>query len=42
MLYYDAALRRRRRQRAENLVDSNQAFAGGEGAKSWMKQLESD
>ncbi|CAD5107239.1 hypothetical protein PSEWESI4_01510 [Pseudomonas carbonaria] len=39
LLLYEAELRRRRRERAEVLVDMNLAFAGGKGAEQHLKQL---
>jgi len=39
LLYYEAELRRQRRQRAEFLVDANMAFAGGKDAEQHLKKL---
>lgn len=38
-LYYEAELRRRKRERAEALVDVNMAFAGGKEAEQHLKKL---
>lgn len=39
LLYYDAELRRTRRERAEQLVDMNLAFAGGKTAEAHQRDL---
>lgn len=39
LLHYEAELRRRRRERAEMLVDMNLAFAGGDAATKHLKDL---
>lgn len=40
LLHYDAELRRRRRERAESLIDANVAFAGGKDAEQHLKTLQ--
>ncbi len=40
LLLYDAELRRRRIERAENLLDANAAFAGGKAAEGQLRQLQ--
>ena len=40
MLLYEAELRRRKRERAEDLIDLNHAFAGGEHATQQLKKLQ--
>lgn len=42
LLHYGAELRRRRRERAEQLMDVNLAFAGGKEAEQHMKGLQKD
>jgi len=39
LLYYEAELRRQRRERADRLVDINLAFAGGKEAEQHLKEL---
>lgn len=39
LLHYEAELRRRRRERAEALIDANLAFAGGKEAEKHLTQL---
>lgn len=39
LLHYEAELRRRRRERAEALMDMNKAFAGGKEAEQHLKGL---
>lgn len=39
LLHYESVLLRERRQRAERLVDANQAFCGGKGAEQHLKML---
>lgn len=39
MLFYEAELRRRRRERAEALVDINHALSGGQGASQHLREL---
>jgi hypothetical protein len=39
LLHYEAELRKRRRERAEFLVDMNLAFAGGDAASKHLKNL---
>lgn len=40
MLLYEAEIRRRRRERAENLSDTNIAFAGGDAATKRFEELQ--
>lgn len=40
LLLYDAELRRRKRERAENLIDLNHAFAGGKHTEGHLKTLQ--
>ncbi|WP_220814083.1 hypothetical protein [Pseudomonas paralcaligenes] len=40
LLLYEAELRRRRRERAEALMDVNLAFAGGDAATAHLKELQ--
>ncbi|WP_269769031.1 hypothetical protein [Zobellella denitrificans] len=42
MLYFDAAQRRIRHQRAAHLVDTNLAFAGGAQAEQVLHKLQQD
>ncbi len=39
LLHLDAVERRRRRERAERVIDLNQAFAGGKDATAHIKKL---
>lgn len=39
LLYYEAELRRQRRERAERMTDINLAFAGGKDAEQHQKAL---
>lgn len=40
LLLHEAELRRRKRQRAEDLIDINHAFAGGDHASRQLKKLQ--
>lgn len=40
LLLYEAEIRRRRRERSENLSDINLAFAGGDAATARFKELQ--
>ncbi len=40
LLLHEAELRRRKRQRAEDLIDINHAFAGGDHASQQLKKLQ--
>ena len=39
LLHYEAELRRRRRERAETMMDMNMAFAGGKEAERLLQGL---
>ncbi|MDH1681136.1 hypothetical protein N5E30_06005 [Pseudomonas chengduensis] len=39
LLHYNAQVRRRNRERAENFIDINLAFAGGDKAQEHFKGL---
>ncbi|WP_177408613.1 hypothetical protein [Pseudomonas sp. M30-35] len=41
LLLFEAELRARRQERAEALIDTNNAFAGGETANKHLKDLTS-
>ncbi|BBT16224.1 hypothetical protein WP8S17C03_22730 [Metapseudomonas otitidis] len=40
LLLYEAEIRRRERERVENLVDANMAFAGGKDAEQHVRGLQ--
>ena len=40
LLHYNAQVRRRNRERAENFIDANQAAAGGDKAPEHFKLLQ--